>query len=325
MVLAKRDPPAGQSNRIVSVKGLTGLLNKGDLLVFNNTKVLPARMKAFRATGGRVEIFVVSFTDRDAICLARPSRRLKVGERLRLGSSEQSLELLEHLGEGQWRVKATNSVRDLLTANGEMPIPPYLNREAQPSDRQRYQTIFAEQEGAVAAPTAGLHFTPEIIYELSKKGVEMTKLTLHVGIGTFQKLRKEQLEQGKLHEESYVLTQSTTSAIQACRARGGRIIAVGTTVTRALEAAARSDHGITPHSGTTTIFIRPGFKFQVIDGLLTNFHLPKSSLLMLVSAFVGRERTLEAYRCAVEERMRFFSYGDAMLVLPHRGQNDVSD
>ena len=324
MVLAEQARSDGKLEQIVSIKDLCSFLSEGDLLIFNDTKVLPARLKAIRATGGRVEIFVVSFSKEEAICLARPSRRLREGESLKLEASGDSLELLESLGGGQWRIRATRLIRTVLMESGEMPIPPYLNREAQASEHKRYQTIFAEKEGAVAAPTAGLHFTPKIINELSSKGIETTKLTLHVGIGTFQKLRPEQLEQGELHEEKYVLTSDTVSAIRSCRARGGRIVAVGTTVTRALEAAARSEQGLTPHSGTTKIFIRPGFQFQVIDGLFTNFHLPKSSLLMLVSAFAGRDRILAAYQQAVKEELRFFSYGDAMLVLPSKGSDHVS-
>ena len=247
---------------IRSIKDLVLYLKAGDLLVFNDTKVLPARLKTKRRTGGRVEIFIVTLSGDEAICLAKPGRRLREGEQLELCSSNEFLKLVEKLSGGRWRIKATKPIRDILLEYGEMPIPPYLNREAHSSDVDRYQTIFAQQEGAVAAPTAGLHFSSTLLKNLSEKGVLTTKLTLHVGIGTFQKLRQEQIDQGLLHEEEYVLTEATVSALNDCRQRGGRIIAVGTTVTRALEAAARSESGLTPHSGKTRIFIRPGFQFQ---------------------------------------------------------------
>lgn len=307
-------PEAGFQDR--QIRELDALLRPGDLLVVNDTKVLHARVFARRKTGGRVEALLLGPGPGPVQAMLRPGRKLKVGEVLDAGSG--TLTLLERTQGGAWRVQCSPEPLELMARVGEIPLPPYFQRSPDPQDRERYQTRFANEAGAVAAPTAGLHLSDALLARLRAKGVEVATVTLHVGAGTFRNLRPEDLERGELHPERYRILPETAQAIAACKARGGQVIAVGTTSTRTLESCADGLGGVISGEGSTRLFIRPGFEFQVIDGLLTNFHLPGSSLLMLVGALVGRERLLQAYRHAVHAGYRFYSYGDAMLLLPRR-------
>lgn len=304
-----------------SVFELPKWLQEDDLLIVNNTKVLQSRVKGYRKTGGKLEIFFLTENPDTAgnyPVLIRPSRRVKEGEIVFIqdGETEVPVLLNEYQGDGEWRVSLECSVPELLLRVGNVPIPPYLQRETEENDQTRYQTVFAGPKGAVAAPTAGLHLTKEIFEQLKEKGINIAEITLHVGIGTFRNLRSEDLDQGKLHQEYYQITEETAQLIHKTKHKGGRVIGVGTTVTRCLESVFQSEGDIRAKTGYTDIFIREGYSFQVIDGLLTNFHLPKSSLLMLVCAFGGRDRLLKAYQHAIQKEYRFFSYGDAMLLLP---------
>ena len=309
-------------NRIDShVFDLEQYLNEGDILVVNNTKVLQARVKGYRKTGGKLELlFLSENADQEGnySILLRPSRKVKEGETVFIKDGKSSIPVLleRYLGDGKWSISLESSVPDLLLRVGSVPIPPYLQRETEQSDQTRYQTVFAGPKGAVAAPTAGLHLTQELLQKLRDKGVQIAEITLHVGIGTFRNLRSEDLDRGKLHREYYQISEETVELIQRCKKNNGRVIAVGTTVTRCLESVFQSEDDIKEKTGYTDIFIREGYSFQVVDGLLTNFHLPKSSLLMLVCAFGGREQLLQAYQYAISKEYRFFSYGDAMLLLP---------
>ncbi|MCP4809724.1 MAG: tRNA preQ1(34) S-adenosylmethionine ribosyltransferase-isomerase QueA [Proteobacteria bacterium] len=300
----------GDRTRHAVVPDVVDLLQPGDVLVVNDTRVLHARLRARRATGGAVEVFVLG-EDR---AMLRPARRLKVGEHLQVDDAG-TVELLEKDDEG-WRVRFHPSAQALMDAVGEVPLPPYLERSATETDRERYQTVFAEHPGAVAAPTAGLHLTEALLRRLRDKGVQVVTITLHVGAGTFRNLRAEDLERGELHPERYVVTEETARVVNACT---GRVVAVGTTVTRTLESAVDADGVLVAGGGVTRLFLQEGARFRRVDALLTNFHLPRSSLLMLVCAFAGRERVLAAYDEAIRDGYRFYSYGDAMLVLPGRG------
>ncbi len=304
--------PQGLAHR--RVVELPGLLRAGDLLVVNETRVLPARLHGRRSTGGRVEVFLLGAGPGPVRALLRPGKKLRPGERLELDSG--AVLLLERFEDGSWLVEASPSPGALMAAEGAMPLPPYLRREALDADRERYQTVFARVDGAVAAPTAGLHLSEEVLAELRARGVGLARITLHVGAGTFRNLRPEELQRGELHPERYEVPEETVSAIRACE---GRVIAVGTTVTRTLESACGPDGVPRAGPGVTRLFLREGDPFRCIDGLLTNFHLPASSLLILVCAFAGRERVLAAYDEAIRHGYRFYSYGDAMLLLPGRG------
>jgi len=308
------------------VTELPDLLAKGDLLVVNDTRVMPARMFAKRETGGTIELLVLEPEQQlggPVVAMARPSRRLSVGETLVLetrGSNGDSgpwmLTLEDRLADGTWSVRFHAGLSESMENCGHMPLPPYLGRPDEPADRVRYQTVYARELGAVAAPTAGLHLTERVLEQLNAKGVEIATVTLHVGAGTFRNLRSEDLDAGLLHPERWVLPQETEEAVMRTRRRGGRVVAVGTTSTRTLESAARPGAAGLVQSGTgvTRLFIQPGYRFAVVDLLMTNFHMPATSLLMLVSAFGGHERVMSAYRHAVQARYRFYSYGDAMLV-----------
>ena len=292
---------------------LPGLLNPGDLLVFNNTEVIPARLYGNKASGGRVEILVERLLNQQE-CLAqvRASKSpkpggtliLEDGSRLRVLGREDSFFHLQAVG---------GDLMGLLQGLGHTPLPPYITREDTQRDRDRYQTVYAETPGAVAAPTAGLHFDQTLLDQLKDTGIQSTTVTLHVGAGTFQPVRVDNIEDHHMHAEWLEVPQSACDAIAATRTRGGRVIAVGTTAVRSLETAAR-DGSLEPFSGDSRIFIYPPYQFRVVDAMITNFHLPESTLLMLVSAFAGRESTMAAYQHAVEQRYRFFSYGDAMLL-----------
>lgn len=294
---------------------LPDLLREGDLLVANASRVVPARLSAQRESGGQVEVLLLE-PEGDAIpALLRPARRLKEGEVLSVGSGAGEVEIVSLPDEdGIARVSTRPEAPELMARAGKLPLPPYLRREEEPEDRDRYQTVFATTPGSVAAPTAGLHLTPALLEALAGRGVGFSTVTLHVGLGTFRPLRPEDLARGALHEEPWWVPEETAEAIRSTRRRGGRVIAVGTTACRTLESAVQGGEVRAGH-GTTQLFIRPPYAFRAIDGLLTNLHLPRSSLLMLVAALVDRERLMGAYHHAIDSHYRFYSYGDAMLLL----------
>jgi len=296
---------------------LPSLLNENDLIVFNNTRVIPARLFGIKASGGRIEVMLERvLSDSEVLVQIRASKAPKVGGQLLLGDERVAAEvILRENGFYQLRLNDERSAIDVLQAIGHMPLPPYIDRPDNELDQQRYQTVFAEQPGAVAAPTAGLHFDQAILDEISAKGVRQATVTLHVGAGTFQPVRVDDIATHEMHYEYVEVPQATCDAIAETRRRGGRVIAVGTTVVRSLEAAVQN--GVpAPFSGETNIFIYPGYQFSAIDVLITNFHMPESTLLMLVSAFCGRDNMMAAYQHAIAERYRFYSYGDAMFITP---------
>ena len=302
------------------IRDLPSLLQPGDLLVLNDTRVLPARLQARKATGGAVELLLDRLVDaREGWFLAKSSKALRPGMRLHLpGGAVATVEEKDGM-EARLSLSADAQWLPILEAEGSMPLPPYIRRAPEASDRERYQTIYAAHPGAVAAPTAGLHFDVQLLDALAARGVERTFVTLHVGAGTFLPVRSDDITEHPMHAETMEVSATTVAAVAAAKARGKRVIAVGTTACRALETAAQ-DGTLRPYTGETRLFIYPGKTFQVIDGLLTNFHLPESTLLMLVCAFAGMECMLAAYRHAVAEGYRFFSYGDAMLISPQVGQ-----
>jgi S-adenosylmethionine:tRNA ribosyltransferase-isomerase len=298
---------------------LPELLAPGDLLILNDTRVLPARLLGRRArTGGKWEgLFLRSLPDGSWELLCQTRGRLLVGETILVEPGPFSLCLLDQLPEGHWLAQpsAAGSPSELLARYGQMPLPPYIRKgRATPADRERYQTVYARQAGAVAAPTAGLHFTPSLFERLEQRGIAKAFVTLHVGLGTFQPIQAEDVTQHRMHHEEGVLPAATAEAIAACWTRGGRVVAVGTTSVRVLEtAAALGPLGF--WAGETDLFIYPPYPFRAIDALVTNFHLPRSTLLLLVGAFGGVELMRQAYQIALEESYRFYSYGDAMLIL----------
>lgn len=284
----------------------------GDLLVFNNTKVIAARLFAQKETGGKVEILVERVLDEHRVLAhVRASKAPKEGARLVL--DENTAVIMLGRQDSLFELEFEQPVLAVLDRLGHMPLPPYIDRADELADRERYQTVYGEHLGAVAAPTAGLHFDESILQQLKEKGAQTAFVTLHVGAGTFQPVRVEHIEDHHMHHEWLSVGQDVVDAVAACKARGGRVIAVGTTSVRALETAAQTGQ-LQPFCGDTNIFIYPGRPFHVVDTLVTNFHLPESTLLMLVSAFAGYGATMAAYRVAVAERYRFFSYGDAMLI-----------
>ena len=292
------------------VAELPELLRRGDLLVFNDTRVLPARLAARRATGGRVEVFLErALEGNGALAQLRASNPLHAGETLATAGGPIRLQARQ---DDLWELTLPEPAVEFFERHGTVPLPPYITRAADALDRERYQSLFAQVPGAVAAPTASLHFDAELLTALTARGIGRATVTLHVGAGTFQPLRAEELEGQVLHAEWYSVPAETLAAIGTVRAAGGRVVAVGTTVARALESTVAT--GLA--RGDTRLFIRPGYAFRAIDGLITNFHLPGSTLLMLVAAFAGHEAVLAAYAHAVAQRYRFFSYGDAMLVWP---------
>jgi len=291
---------------------LPGLLRPGDLLVLNDTRVIKARLHGEKDTGGQAEVLVERIEDdRVALCQVRVSKPLKVGRTVRVGP--YVLAVLGRVGEF-YRMRFSEAVLAVLEARGEVPLPPYIERAAAGEDDSRYQTVFGTRPGAIAAPTAGLHFTPALLAALPALGVAVATVTLHVGAGTFQPVRSEDLAAHRMHFERYELGQATADAIARCRAGGGRVVAVGTTVVRTLESAVQPDGTVPAGSGETDLFITPGYRFRVVDAMVTNFHLPKSTLLMLVCAFAGYRRVRAAYAEAVTSEYRFFSYGDAMFL-----------
>lgn len=296
---------------------LPSLLRPGDLLVFNDTRVLPARILGRKASGGSLELMLERVLDSQRLLAQlRASKSPKAGQRLLFQDGVE----MEVLGRQQdlyeLRLLGERPLLEVLQLIGHMPLPPYIERPDQELDRERYQTIYARQAGAVAAPTAGLHFDQQLFTQLEAMGVSQAFVTLHVGAGTFQPMRVERLAEHVMHQEYLQVTAEVAAAVQRTRAAGGRVIAVGTTTVRALETAAQATGQVRAYQGETEIFIYPGFRFHAIDGLLTNFHLPESTLLMLVCAFAGTEPVLAAYRHAVAQRYRFFSYGDAMFIAP---------
>jgi S-adenosylmethionine:tRNA ribosyltransferase-isomerase len=308
------------------------LLREGDLLVLNNSRVIPARLYARREKAaqesedptGRVEVFLTSQVGEwEWEALVRPGRKVQVGTQLVFGKGEwrAGVTARGEFGERTLRFEPVADFYQALELLGHIPLPPYIRRAEKDTDtdtdRERYQTVFARDRGSVAAPTAGLHFTPEILERIRKRGVRVAYVTLHVGLGTFQPVRVERVEEIHLHTERYTLPAETAEELNAARREGRRVVAAGTTTVRTLEHCARvsTDGFFSAHSGSTNIFLSPGSEFRVVQGLLTNFHLPQSTLLMLVSAFAGREQVLAAYRHAVEARYRFFSYGDCMLIV----------
>jgi len=304
------------------VTRLADFLSPGDLLVVNDTKVFPARLLGHRVpSGGAVECLLLSKLDDDRWdVLVHPGQKLPPGAQMEFGNGALRAEILSRHFHGRRtiRLTATNdrSPDDVIDETGHVPLPPYIKRPDESRDRERYQTVYARERGSVAAPTAGLHFTPQILETMTTKGIEPVAITLHVGYGTFQPIRVTQVEAHKLESERFSISEPASEALNRARREGRRIVAVGTTTTRALESAVRAGRGtISPQTGWTDLFIYPGFDFRIVSALMTNFHLPMSSLLMLVSAFGGRDRVLAAYREAVTLGYRFYSYGDAMLLL----------
>lgn len=299
------------------ISKLPELLLPTDLLVLNDTKVIPARLFGEKSTGGKTEIFLVRRTDGECEewrALIRSSKPPKSGTVINLPGGVTAV--VTGRGDHEEWLVSFSGAEDFITwleEHGSVPLPPYIRRAPHEKDRARYQTVFARERGAVAAPTAGLHFTENLLEGIRAKGAEIATITLHVGLGTFMPVRVDDLSEHRMHKERYSIPEETVAAISRCRARGGRVVAVGTTVARTLEYAAE---GNIPRigSGEADIFIYPGYEFKVVDGLVTNFHLPKSTLLMLVSAFAGRERILAAYCSAIERGFRFYSYGDAMFI-----------
>jgi S-adenosylmethionine:tRNA ribosyltransferase-isomerase len=309
------DTRARAKGRHRGVADLAALLNPGDLLIANDTKVIPARLYARRQPGGgKTEILLVEKVDtRSWQALLRPGRRAKPGTRLLLAPDLEA-EVCAKEEDGRHLLLFNQAVEPFLDTLGHVPLPPYIKRPDQATDRDSYQTIFAKQPGAIAAPTAGLHFTPELLQTLAERGIERATITLHVGIGTFKPVTATLLHEHKMDIERYEVPAATAAAIQATQQRRGRVVAVGTTVVRCLESVARETGVVSPGPGSTDLFITPGFRFRVVDLLLTNFHLPCSTLLMLVSALAGQEKVKQAYEEAIRKRYRFYSYGDAMLL-----------
>jgi S-adenosylmethionine:tRNA ribosyltransferase-isomerase len=341
-LIAQQPPAERGQDRMLVVERSTGALQDatfadfpsqlkaGDLLVLNDSRVIPARLYAHRTLlrdhekpTGRIEVLLTEPAGGDLWrALVRPGRKVAIGERLVFPDATGAIvlvaEVLERgkFGDRLLRFEPVDDFFAVLERIGHMPLPPYIRRDDADADRERYQTVYSHDRGSVAAPTAGLHFTPQILDAIAQSGVEIARVTLHVGLGTFAPLRVERVDEVHLHRERYTLSAETAGAVNRAHAEGRRIVAVGTTVVRTLEHCALQAAGgqLQPHSGATEIFISPGFEFRLVGGLLTNFHLPQSSLLMLVSAFAGRERVLAAYHHAVEAQYRFFSYGDCMFL-----------
>ncbi|MDH2431974.1 tRNA preQ1(34) S-adenosylmethionine ribosyltransferase-isomerase QueA [Pokkaliibacter sp. MBI-7] len=295
-------------------RDIAGMISDKDLLVFNNTRVIPARLFGQKDSGGKVEVLVERIIDdKRVLAHIRSSKSPKPGTRLLLEGQVEAEMLARHDALFELAFLGDESVLSVLERVGHMPLPPYMSREDELEDRERYQTVYNEKPGAVAAPTAGLHFDEPLLKVLQDKGVEFAFVTLHVGAGTFQPVRVDRIEDHHMHSEYLEVSAEVCEAVRRTRARGGRVIAVGTTSVRSLESASRSGH-IEPYVGETDIFIYPGYVFRSVDALITNFHLPESTLLMLVSALAGYEHIMSAYQRAIAERMRFFSYGDAMFI-----------
>lgn len=343
-LIAQHPLPERSASRLLKVDGssaetshhqftdLLDFLTPDDLLVFNNTRVIPARLWGQKQTGGRLEILLERVTgSHTALAHIRSSKSPKAGATIALSASEG-----EPPGPYQLQVTGREDalfcisseggppLAEILQAIGHMPLPPYIEREDELADQDRYQTVFAEREGAVAAPTAGLHFSEQMLAQIAAKGIRRAQVTLHVGAGTFQPVRADKIEDHVMHAEFVEVSEAVCSAVRETRERGGRVVAIGTTAVRSLETASRATGSIQPYYGDTDIFIYPGYEFRSVDALLTNFHLPESTLLMLVSAFAGRELIMTAYAEAIAARYRFFSYGDAMFLTPQLPTTDTT-
>ncbi len=300
-------------------KNIVEYLKKGDLIVLNDTKVIPARIFGKKTTGGKVEIFLLEELEKNRfLCLTRG----KIRQETEVILKNQKKALIRKLLNSDKRVvefEDSENIYLLLEEVGEVPLPPYIKRDYEKYNKDRdfefYQTVFAKKEGAVASPTAGLHFTQELLKKIKEKGVKIAYITLHVGIGTFKPVKEKEIEKHKMHREKFEISKETAELFNETKLSGGKVIAVGTTVVRALESSANQRGELIPHKGSTDIFIYPGYKFRAIDSLITNFHLPKSTLLMLVSAFYSREKILKCYKEAIEKQYRFFSFGDAMFII----------
>ena len=296
-------------------EGIVDLIQATDLIIFNNTKVIPARMFGSKASGGKVEILIERLnSETEATAHIKASNKTKPGTELFIGDYKL---VVTGRSEEFYILKSEQPLSEIMSEHGHMPLPPYIDRADDASDSERYQTVYAEREGAVAAPTAGLHFTEELLAKIIDKGASTAYVTLHVGAGTFQPVRVDNVKEHVMHSEWYEISEETVAKINETKARGGRIIAVGTTSVRTLESAAMSigETGeLSATSGDTDIFIYPGYQFQLVDVMITNFHLPESTLMMLVSAFAGSENIRQAYQEAIDNEYRFFSYGDAMLL-----------
>lgn len=297
-------------------RDIIDFLNPGDALVVNDTRVIPARLYGKKQdTGREVEFLLLNQLSKDTWeIIMRPGKKLRIGDRVEFAADLQA-EILEKKEDGVTRVKFyfEGLFEPLLERYGNMPLPPYITQRLE--DRQRYQTVYAKENGSAAAPTAGLHFTPELMEKIRQKGIDIIPVLLHVGLGTFRPVKVENVENHKMHSEYYSISADSARRINETRKKGGRVIAVGTTSVRTLESVADEEGNIREQSGDTEIFIYPGYRFKCVDALITNFHLPESTLLMLISAFMGKEQALDLYRLAVQERYRFFSFGDAMLIL----------
>ncbi len=320
--LGKRDSSRmllvdGANDQLVDLKftDFIGLLQVNDLLVFNNTKVIAARLYGKKQTGGKVEILIERITDDfHAIAHVKASKSPKPDTIIQLDENFECMVLARKDDLFELEFKGNATIDEVLQQIGHIPLPPYIEREDDKADEERYQTVFAQSPGAVAAPTAGLHFSKEILDKVKDKGIQSVFVTLHVGSGTFQPVRVENLDEHLMHKEYFEVSEDVVLAVAKTRARGGRVIAIGTTSVRALESASVSG-SLKAGVGDTDLFITPGYQFKSVDAMLTNFHLPESTLLMLVSAFAGYERIMKAYQHAIENKYRFFSYGDAMFIL----------
>ncbi len=297
-------------------KDIVKYLNEGDCLVLNNTKVIPARLLGEKeGTGGQVELLLLKRNDNDVWeALAKPGRSARLGQKLVFGNGLLKAEVISISEEGNRHIKFDYQgiFEEILDELGQMPLPPYITHKLK--DKSRYQTVYAKNEGSAAAPTAGLHFTNDLLKQIENKGVIIANVTLHVGLGTFRPVKADNILEHHMHSEYYEINQEEADKINKTKKNGGRIIAVGTTSCRTLESAANEDGLVMAASKNTEIFIYPGYKFKILDGIITNFHLPESTLLMLVSALAGRENILKAYNLAIEEKYRFFSFGDAMFI-----------
>lgn len=309
------DRKTGEMRHDKHFRDIVDYFNKGDVLVINDTKVLPARIYGTKKTGARVEFLLHKRFDlTDWEVLVRPARKARPGEEI-IFSPTLKAQVLEYGEEGLRKVRFVfdGVFEDELSKIGEMPLPPYIHEKLK--DKDRYQTVYANEEGSSAAPTAGLHFTPELMKKLEDKGVEIVKVLLHVGLGTFRPVKAESISEHKMHSEFYQVTEQSANAINKAKSEGRRIVACGTTSVRVLESASTQEGVIKAESGFTEIFIYPSYKFKMVDSLITNFHLPESTLVMLVSAFMGRENALNMYESAVKERYRFFSFGDSTFII----------
>ncbi len=331
-LIARYPMPERTSSRLLQLDGPTGalhhgmftdvlsLIQPGDLLVFNNTRVIPARLHGHKQSGGKVEVLVERVLDQHRVLAhVRASKAPKPGAVLVFDDGVTAIMTVRHDALFELEFQGEQPVLAILEAIGHMPLPPYIDRPDEQADKERYQTVYNARPGAVAAPTAGLHFDESLLQALRDKGVELAFVTLHVGAGTFQPVRVDRIEDHHMHQEYVEVPETVVQQIAATRARGGRVVAVGTTSVRSLESAARASgtaqgQPLAPFYGDTDIFIFPGYRFQVVDALITNFHLPESTLIMLVSAFAGYEHVMAAYQAAVAGHYRFFSYGDAMFV-----------